>query len=148
MTDIWQYFQNLFQQVKESSKTQPILQDPIIRSPSEIAAYERWKKLRLKQQLLQWLEMEYANFLKDGQPIDDSIVFLSKPSIKGFAIRFSELRYGVKEINHFFDYLREKVLELEDAAGCVHVLARRYPRDRGLMHADRLGDVAKYERLH
>ena len=112
MADIWQYFQNLFQQVEQSSKTQPILHDPIIRNTEELAAYEQWKGFMVKKKLISWLETAYANFLKDGQPIDQSIVFLDNVSIKGFAIHFSELRYTNIQANHLFDYLKEKMLAL------------------------------------
>ena len=112
MADIWQYFQNLFQQVEQSSKTQPILHDPIIRNTEELAAYEQWKGFMVKKKLISWLETAYANFLKDGQPIDKSIVFLDNVSIKGFAIHFSELRYTNIQANHLFDYLKEKMLAL------------------------------------
>jgi len=112
MTDIWQYFQNLFQIVEQSSKTQPILHDTILRSPEELAAYEKWKGLMVKKQLMNWLEMEYANFLKDGQPIDKNIIFLDTISSKGFAIHFSELRYNATQVNQLFDYLKEKVMLL------------------------------------
>jgi len=112
MTDIWQYFQNLFQKVEQSSKNQPILHDKIIRSAEELAAYEKWKGLMVKKQLMDWLETEYANFLKDGQPIDKSIMFLDTVSSKGFAIRFSELRYNAMQANQLFDYLKERILTL------------------------------------
>lgn len=112
MTDIWQYFQNLFQKVEHSSKNQPILHDSIERSVEELVAYEQWKGLMVKKQLMNWLEMEYANFLRDGQPIDKNIVFLDTISSKGFAIHFSQLRYNSTQTNQFFDYLKEKVLAL------------------------------------
>ncbi len=112
MVDIWQYFQNLFQQVEQSSKTQPVLYDTIIRNPEELATYEKWKGLMVKKQLINWLEIAYANFLKNGQPIDKSIVFLDNVSMKGFAIYFSELRYTYIQAAHLFDYFKEKMLAL------------------------------------
>lgn len=112
MADIWQYFQNLFQKVEQSSKTQPILHDPIIRSPEALVAYEKWKGRMVKKQLMNWLETEYANFLKDGQPIDKNLIFLDTVSSKGFAIRFSALRYNATQANQLFDYLKEKILAL------------------------------------
>ena len=112
MTDIWQYFQHLFQKTEQSSKTQPILQETIVRSAAELIAYEEWKERMVKKQLINWLETEYANFLKDGQSNDKSILFLDEPSSKGFAIRFSALRYNTTQANQLFDYFREKVLAL------------------------------------
>ncbi|MFK7982089.1 MAG: hypothetical protein AB8G86_19065 [Saprospiraceae bacterium] len=112
MTDIWQYFQNLFLKVEHSSKNQPILHDSIERSVEELAAYEQWKGLMVKKQLMNWLETEYVDFLKDGQPIDKNIIFLDTVSSKGFAIRFSELRYNTTQANQLFDYLKEKIMLL------------------------------------
>ncbi len=112
MVDIWRYFQNLFQEVEQNSKTQPVLHDPIIRSTEALAAYEKWKGFMVKKKLMSWLETEYANFLKDGQPIDENLLFLNTVSSKGFAIRFSELRYNATQANQLFDYLKEKILAL------------------------------------
>lgn len=113
MVDIWQYFQSLFQKVEQSSKNQPILHDTIVRSKTEIAAYKRWKTRLVKKQLITWLETEYENFLKDGVPIDKSILFLNAVSSKGFAIRFSELRYNLVQANHLFDFFKEKIIALD-----------------------------------
>lgn len=112
MADFWQYFQNFFQKAEHSSKTQPILHDTIERSADELLNYEKWKTSLVKDQLLVWVQDEYGNFLKDGAPRDNSILFLDNVSAKGFAIHFSRLRYNTKEVTHFFDYLKEKVLEL------------------------------------
>ena len=112
MADIWQYFQNLVQQVEQSSKQQPVLYDSIKRNEKELVAYEQWKKLMVKNQLINWLETSYAHFLKDGQPLDKSILFLDNVSMKGFAIHFSELRYTNIQATHLFDYFKEKMLEL------------------------------------
>jgi len=112
MADIWQYFQNLFQKVEHSSKTEPLLHDSIIRKDEEIAAYEKWKTTHIKNQLVDWIANEYGAFVKEGVSIDDSILFLDAVSSKGFAIYFSNMRYTPQEATHLFDFFKEKVLEL------------------------------------
>ena len=112
MADIWQYFQNLFQKVEHSSKTEPLLHDPIIRKAAEIATYEKWKASHIKNQLVDWIAKEYGQFIKDGISVDKSIIFLDTISSKGFAIYFSNMRYTPQEATNLFDFLKEKVLEL------------------------------------
>ncbi len=112
MADIWQYFQNLFQKAEQSSKTQPLLHDPIVRDSNELLAYEKWKSSIIKKQLISWIEGEYGNFLKEGATRDNSILFLDNVSMKGFAIHFSKLRYNANEVRNLFDFFKEKVLML------------------------------------
>jgi len=137
MADIWQYFQNLFQKAEHSSKTAPLLHDPIIRKAAEIATYEKWKVSHIKNQLLNWIAKEYGQFIKDGAAIDNSIIFLDTISSKGFAIYFSNMRYTPQEATNLFDFFKEKVLELNyrlansdirtyTKGGMVESLAKHY----------------------
>ena len=112
MTDIWQYFQQLFQKEATSSKTQPLLHESIVRSEEEIAQYEKWKNSYIKKQILKWIGSQYGLFLTEGIASDKNIIFLENVSVKGFAIYFSNLGYNVLEINYLFDYLKEKILGL------------------------------------
>lgn len=112
MVDIWQYFQNLFQKEIQSSKTQPLIHESIIRNEKTLATYLQWKDSLIKNQLMSWLKQAYHRFLEDGTVNDSSIIFLDTVSSKGFAIYFSNLRYTNTEVVHFFDYLKEKILEL------------------------------------
>lgn len=112
MTDIWQYFQNLFQRAEKSSKQEPLLHDNINRSPKEILAYEKWKNSLVKNQLIDMIKIAYQFFLVDGQTKDKNLYFLNNVSSKGFALYFVELRYTPQEINNLFDFLKEKILDL------------------------------------
>jgi len=112
MADIWQYFQNLFQKAEQSSKTVPLLHDQIIRREEEITAYEKWKMSHVKNQLINWVEKAYGQFINEGAAVDKSIIFLDTNSSKGLAIYFSNMRYTPQEATHLFDFLKEKVLEL------------------------------------
>lgn len=112
MADVWQYFQSLFQKTEQSSKTQPILHDAIVRSDTEIIDYEKWKNAFIKKQLITWIKQAYGNFLKEGKSRDSSILFLHTVSTKGFAIHFSQMNYTPIEVRHLFDYFKEKVLTL------------------------------------
>jgi len=127
MADIWQYFQNLFNKVEHSSKTVPLLHDQIIRKEEEIATYEKWKTSHVKNQLLNWIETAYGLFIKEGATVDKSIIFLDTISSKGFAIYFSNLRYTPQEATHFFDFLKEKVLELNYRSANADI--RTYTKD-------------------
>jgi len=112
MTDIWQYFQNLFQKVEQSSKTEPLLHEAIIRRKAEIESYEQWKNTYVKKQLVDWIAQEYGHFLKEGVSVDKNIIFLNTISAKGFAIYFSNMHYTPQEATYLFDFFKEKVLQL------------------------------------
>lgn len=112
MTDIWQFFQNLFQKAEHSSKAQPLLHDSIVRDSSELLDYEKWKNSIVKNQMITLIERAYGNFLKEEETRDNSIIFLDGVSMKGFAIHFSKLRYNVNEVTNLFDFLKEKILAL------------------------------------
>ena len=112
MADIWQYFQNLFQKAEHSSKTIPLLHDQIIRKEKEIAAYKKWKMSPIKNQLINWIDKAYGQFIREATAGDKSIIFLDTISSKGFAIYFSNMRYTSQEATHLFDFFKEKVLEL------------------------------------
>ncbi|MEL6866735.1 MAG: hypothetical protein AAFP19_20095 [Bacteroidota bacterium] len=112
MADFWQYLKNIFQSAEQSSPNQPVIHESLERSEEEQAGFVRWKKTLAKKRLLDWLNGEYVRFLINPKEIDEAIDFLQTPSSKGFVIHFNKTRYPQQEVIYFFDYLKERVLDI------------------------------------
>jgi|TARA_B110000285_G_scaffold159560_1_gene178048 hypothetical protein len=111
--DLWQYFKDLFKAEQESSSVKPYINEPLERSEDEKERYEHWKRTLAKQRLLEWLNTQYATFTISGESeIDKTIDFLNTPSSKGFVIHFNDRFHNRSNIIHLFDYLKERVLEM------------------------------------
>ncbi|MEL6143589.1 MAG: hypothetical protein AAFU67_18460, partial [Bacteroidota bacterium] len=111
MASFWDQVKSIFQRAEESSPSNPAVHEMIERSNKELAAYQDWKRTLARKRLLDWLIDQYAVFRGKGQ-LDEAINFLDTPSSKGFVIHFYQTHYSKQEITHFFDYLKERVLEL------------------------------------
>ena len=110
MSEFWDSLKKLFSKAAESSPTQPVLHEIIERSPEEKADFERWKQTLVCRRLLDWLHDQYSIFQTLPDDIDEALDFLNTPSSKGFVIHFYKTRYNKREVVHFFDLLKEKVL--------------------------------------
>jgi|AntRauTorckE5430_2_1112549.scaffolds.fasta_scaffold04068_2 hypothetical protein len=112
--DLWQYVKDLFKAEQESSSLKPFIQEPLERLQDETESYEIWKRTLAKQRLLDWLNIQYATFTISGESeIDKTIDFLNTPTSKGFVIHFNDKFHNRKDIINLFDYLKERVLEMD-----------------------------------
>lgn len=112
MSNIWDYFKQLFQESEESSPSKPFIREEISRSDEEQEAYNLWKRTLAPQKMLDFINREYANHLIEPEKMDNSFGVLTTKSTNGFVIHFSELRHNQKDIQFFFDYLKEIVLNI------------------------------------
>lgn len=110
-SSIWKHIQQLFQQSQDSTPANPAVHELIKRTPAETADYSHWKRTLARQRLLDWLIDQYAIFKANGR-LDEAIDFLNTPSSKGFVIHFHTTQYSKQEITHFFDFLKERTLQL------------------------------------
>jgi len=113
MADLWDYVKNLFAKAEQSSPTQPLVHEVITRSEEEKKDFQQWQDTLVCRRLKDWLSDQYAIYRVDPNSIDEGLDFLDTPSSKGFVIYFHKTRYSRRDVTHFFDYLREKVLVLE-----------------------------------
>ncbi len=111
MADWWKQFVGLFQKVEESSPSNPVIHELIKRSDEERSDFLHWKQTIVRRRLQDWLFDQYAVFQALPYEIDESLDFLSTPSSKGFAIHFIKTRYSRRDVQHFFDFLKERVLD-------------------------------------
>ncbi|MEM8909545.1 MAG: hypothetical protein AAGD05_16985 [Bacteroidota bacterium] len=113
MAEFWKKIKSLFSASEQSSPSQPVIHEVIERTPGEQADYQQWKKTLASRRLLDWLNGQYIAYSHDPEHTDESIDFLNTPSSKGFVIHFHQTRYPAREVTHLFDYLKEKVLDME-----------------------------------
>jgi len=137
MDKLWSYFKNLFQQAEESSPSKPLIHEMITRSDEEREDYEFWKNTLVRRRLLDWLNEQYATYRVNHERVDEAVDFLDTPSSKGFVVHFNQTRYSQRDVTHFFDYLKEKVLSMSyrtqisdlrtyNRAGWVESIQRHY----------------------
>lgn len=110
--DIWKKFTDLFTRWEESSPTQPLLHEMIERSEAQKADYAAWKEGIVCRQLCDWLARQYGLFRALPTETDAAVDFLDNRSVKGFVIYFDRTNYNLRDVTFFFDYLKEKVLQL------------------------------------
>ena len=111
MASFWDRITALFDAAAESTPHAPAVHEMIERDEAELADYERWKRTAARQRLFDWVTDQYALFLA-GRQNDHSVSFLDTASSKGFVVHFHETQYRREEINHFFHYLKERILAL------------------------------------
>lgn len=113
MADIWEFFKGLFNKAEESAPNRPLVHEVITRTEDEQADLEQWKETLVCRRLKDWLSDQYAVFRVAPDSIDEALDFLDTPSSKGFVIHFYKTRYSERDVTHFLDYLKHKVLDLE-----------------------------------
>jgi hypothetical protein len=135
MDNIWDYFKKLFQESEESSPSKPFIRETISRSEDEKEGFLLWKRTQARQQLLDFIHQEYANYLSEPEKMDTTFGVLHTPSTNGFVIHFSDLRHNQKDIQYLFDYLKEIV----ESIGYTHYMSdtRTYNRKLWVENVER-----------
>lgn len=110
MGDWWDDIRGLFQKAESSSPSHPAIHEMIERSSDEKVDFQHWKETIVRRRLQDWLFDQYAIFQALPHETDETLDFLSTPSSKGFAIHFSMTRYSQRDVQHYFDFLKERVL--------------------------------------
>jgi len=112
MPDFWDQLRNLFRSVEDSSPSNPAVHHLIQRSEADREDYSFWKETLVRRRLQNWLADQYALFRVAPDDIDEALDFLHTPSSKGFVVYFFKTQYSRRDVQHFFDYLKEQVLAL------------------------------------
>lgn len=112
MAKLWDYIKQLFQEAEQSSPSKPVVHKMIERTEEEKQDYLQWREGLVRRRLVDWLRDQYAIFQVLPDDIDEALDFLNTPSSKGFVIHFYKTNYSKREVFHLFDYLKEKVLDL------------------------------------
>lgn len=112
MPNLWEQFKSLFKEAEQSSPSKPLIHEMIERSEDERKDFNFWKSTLVRKRLVDWLIDQYAIYQVQPDHIDEALDFLNTPSSKGFVIHFYRTRYSLRDITHFFDYLKQQVLKL------------------------------------
>jgi hypothetical protein len=113
MPEFWDYIKGIFKSSEESSPSNPVEHQLIERTEEEKKDYDFWKNTLIRRRLQDWLSNQYAIYSVAPDNIDDALDFLNTPSSKGFVVHFHKTQYSQRDVTHFFDFLKEKVLELD-----------------------------------
>lgn len=95
---------------EQSSPSQPLIHELIQRTDKEKEDYQQWKQTLVLRRLMDWLKDQFAIYQINPESIDEGLDFLNTPSSKGFVVHFNKTRYSKRDVTHFFDFLKEKVL--------------------------------------
>ena len=93
--------------------TLPVSHQLIERSSADKIEFEKWKNSGCKEKILHYISQNYSTWQKTSCEQCDAIDFLKLPSFRGFVIHFMDLKHDCDEVKYLFDYLKEKVLELD-----------------------------------
>lgn len=113
MPEFWEYIKGIFKSSEDSSPSNPVEHQLIERTEEEQQDYGFWKTTLVRRRLQDWLNDQYAVYSVAPENIDDALDFLNTPSSKGFVVHFHKTQYSQRDVTHFFDFLKEKVLELD-----------------------------------
>ncbi len=111
---LWEQIKKIFQSVEDSENKsyQPVVKSAIKRSVEEQVDFDQWKKTLSKRRLIDWVNAAYVNYLVDPKSVDTALDFLSMRASRGFVVHFHKTQYPIRDVIHFFDYLKERVLTL------------------------------------
>lgn len=113
MSDLWNYFKNIFGKSGESSAANPFTHEVISLSEKEQVDFDRWKSSAQKTAILDYLHKQYGNQLITDSNLDRGIDFVNTPSSKGFVIHCTLVKFKPKDIRHFFFYLQERIKSIQ-----------------------------------
>jgi len=84
----------------------------VSRSGEEKAAFEIWQHSTRKDRSLSFIKSEYYNNKSEAHNmVGDTFYTIEKPSTKGFILNFRKEIFSPVEFQHYFDYLKLKILE-------------------------------------
>ncbi len=116
MAAFWDQIKNIFGKSGEvhERQTPAAVHELISRTEEELADYEDWKNSGRKERALQFIQMEYEkDMLSKENYIGSTFYTINKPASEGFILNFNEQIFNPLEFQHYFDYLKEKILQLD-----------------------------------
>lgn len=115
MASFKDFIDKLFGKPREAPtghSNQPVIHEMISRSADELEAYEIWKFSSRMERVLQFTKMEYHKNLEEENLLGATFFTFQQPAAKGFILNYRNDIFSAMEFQHYFDYLKEKILEL------------------------------------
>lgn len=109
-----QILKNIFADAEEKSQQiKPFVQEILVRSDSEIVAYNNWLNSEKQLQTIDIFKsrLRYKNELSDGEQVQ--IEFIEGKATSGFVCYFNQYFFQPIAFQHLFDYLKQQVLMLD-----------------------------------
>ncbi len=116
MAAFWEQIKKVFSKAEQTNekKSAAVIHERIERPEDERAAYENWKKSVQKERILQFSRLEYRKeAASEDNYVGSSFYTINKPAAQGFILNFNESMFTPFEFQYYFDYLKEKTLELD-----------------------------------
>jgi len=116
MAGFWDQIKNIFGKSVDvhEQQTPAAVHELINRPEEELKDYESWKNSKRKDQALRFMQMEYKkDVLSEENYLGSTFYTINKPASEGFILNFNEQIFSPLEFQHFFDYLKEKILALD-----------------------------------
>lgn len=108
--DIWN---QLFGKGEPKPSNQPVVHEVIERSEEEVAGYEAWKASDRHSTQLGFVYQEYHKVQEEQNTLGSTFYYHDEPASKGFILNFRPDVFTPEDFQHYFDYLKERVREME-----------------------------------
>ncbi len=102
------FLKKIFGKYEKNTKL-PLIQEPLVRSESEVQAYTNWVESHKRSDLQAFLRQQFELFLSE-QPYQ-SCKFIQNAHTGGM-IFYPTGPYTTQDCQHFLDYLRDAILPL------------------------------------
>lgn len=106
----WKYFIDLFSKQEKSSRSNPVIHEPLVRDASFEETFDFWKHKESTTYYLKYLHRQFTLYKVDDKEYDDNMQFLNTPSKKGIIIENKEYHKG--NLPYLFDYLRDEIKDI------------------------------------
>lgn len=109
MSDFFENIRKLF--LNSSKDHQPDMHEPLERSAADVEAYRTWKNSMRKTRLLMGLYDRVYHRSAAETSVQFDLHFVESSSTNGFLLMYTPHVMGAKDLQHLFDFLKERVLQ-------------------------------------
>lgn len=110
MSDFFENIRKLFLNSGNGKDLQPDMHEPLERAASELEAYRTWKNSIRQTRLLKGLYDRVHQRAADEASVQFDLHFVESSSTNGFLLMYTPHVMSPKDLQHLFDFLKERVL--------------------------------------
>ncbi len=94
------------------AKEELLLHEVIERSENEAQQYAIWEQSQQKTEFLGWLSAHFQQYQQTKKKTDEHLTFLMIPSVNGFVVHFDPQRWDCDDMQHIFDFFKNRLKRL------------------------------------